>query len=119
MLAAATHLWSVGDAVHVRGEYHPAVPAVASAIVPGWGQILNAHRGRALVFLAGVWGVGLVWLVTSKPATELFNAVLPAVPAWEGLVRQPTIVWAARWTFPLLVWSLAIYDAATAAARRR
>jgi len=97
----------------------PFVPGLASALVPGWGQLLNGDRARAGVFLGGLWAVAAVWIVGSPAATEFFNTYVTSVGTWEQTLRQPAVAWTARWTLPVLLWGLAIYDAASSAANRR
>ena len=122
-LAAALHIAAVWTSfAPVSGERpprHPVVPAVASVIVPGWGQVLNGDRLRAALFLAGCWFVAGVWIIASPAATELFNAYVPIVSPWEQSARMPLLIWTLKWTAPLLLWALAVYDAATSAAGRR
>jgi hypothetical protein len=50
---------------------------------------------------------------------DLLNVHLPAVTAFEEALRRPGLVWVARWTAPVLLWVLAVYDAASSAAGRR
>jgi hypothetical protein len=95
------------------------VPGLASALVPGWGQLLNGDRARAGVFLGSLWAVAAVWIVGSSAATEFFNTYVTSVGSWEQTLRQPAVAWTARWTLPVLLWGLAIYDAASSAANRR
>lgn len=98
---------------------HPLLSGLASTLAPGWGQLLNGDRGRAGLFLGGLWVVGAVWLAGSETATEFFNSFAPAVSAWEQTLREPIFVWAVRFTLPALLWSLAVYDAVSSAASRR
>ena len=98
---------------------HPAVSAAASLIVPGWGQILNGDRLRAVLFLGGAWLAAGFWIAGSAPVTELFNTHLPIVTPWEQLARTPLVLWTARWTLPLVIGSLAVYDAAASAIDHR
>lgn len=98
---------------------HPIVSGTASALVPGWGQLLNGDRLRAGLFIAGVWIAGAVWISLSPSATGLLNAHLSAVSDLEQLLRRPAVVWTAQSTMPGLLWALAIYDAASTAAQRR
>ncbi len=121
LMAVTIHLsgvWTATDGSRRRAR-HPAVSAAASLIVPGWGQILNGDRVRALVFLGGMWLAAGFWIAASAPVTELFNTHLPAVAPWEQLARTPVVQWTARWTLPLVISSLAVYDAAASAIERR
>jgi hypothetical protein len=125
VLGAALHLaavwtaWRPGDGREYRA-LHPAVPAAASLIVPGWGQVLNGDRLRAMLFLGGCWIVAGTWILSSAWATDLFNTYAPVVAPWEQSARAPLAMWTLRWTAPVVLWSLAVYDAmASAAARAR
>jgi hypothetical protein len=125
----ATGVWALGAAYGLAGLLHLAavltagqeietrragyrvssgIAAFASALIPGWGQILNGHRLRAAAFLAGLWLCGLAWLLVSAPVQDLlarFDLVLPG--AWSVIGST-----AFRWTAPAVLWALAIYDAA-------
>ena len=124
VLAAGVHLTAVWNAGRLDRPTdpvpgHPVIPAVASALLPGWGQLLNADRVRALLFLAGGWLAAGAWVATSQPVTELINAYLPGVGSWEQTLRAPALIWTAKWTLPVVVWTLAVYDAACSALARR
>jgi hypothetical protein len=124
VLAAMLHLTGVLAAIDAPGKhgeviYHPALTGCASALIPGWGQLLNGDRFRAGLFLAGVWTAGGIWLVLSPAATELISAYLPAVSAWEQAARRPGPLWIALYTFPAMLWVLAVYDATSSSIYRR
>jgi len=122
VLAAALHLsavWTALPSMVHRPTRHPLVPAVASALVPGWGQCLNGDRLRAMLFLGACWLIAGAWLATSAQATEMINTYFPVVTPWEQSARAPIVIWSFKWTTPLLVWCLAVYDAASSAAGRR
>jgi hypothetical protein len=123
-IAALIHLTAVLTSIDETGpgdriDYHPALTGAASALLPGWGQLLNGDRVRTIVFLACVWIAGAVWITISPATTELLNAYLPGVSPWEQAVRRPGVLWAAQYTFPVVVWALAVYDAWVSAAGRR
>lgn len=123
-LAGTLHLTGVLSAVGATGSreevlYHPALTGSASALIPGWGQLLNGDRFRAGLFLAGVWIAGGIWIALSPAATELLSAYLPAVSSWEQAARRPGPLWLARFTFPAILWALAVYDAASSSIQRR
>jgi TM2 domain-containing membrane protein YozV len=91
-----------------RARPHPALAAVASALVPGWGQILVGHRVRAALFLLAAWALGIVWLaVTPAVASTLDACGFPVPPAlmdgWGPVVLVAV---------PIAVWAVGIYDAA-------
>ena len=98
---------------HHRGP-HPTVAAIASAIVPGWGQLLNDHRFKAAAFVGGLWIVGASWILVSPPSSELLRGFDMHLPPVLLVFCSPVV----RWTLPAVVWALAIYDAATGASTR-
>lgn len=102
--------WSV---MSPRKGAHPMVAGTASLIFPGWGQILNGDRNRAVLFLALMWVVGAAWLLVSPPVLSLMDQLGLYLPAALSALTTPV----ARWTLPAVVWSLAIYDAASRAER--
>jgi TM2 domain-containing membrane protein YozV len=91
-LAASVHLAGVWTAMEdaPRSARHPVVAGIASAIVPGWGQLLNGDRIRTMLFLGGLW-----------------------------LVSGACLLWTTKLTAPFVIWALAIYDAAASAVARR
>lgn len=111
--AASLHLGSVFSAAQERGGQgvaaglHPVAAGIASALIPGWGQLLKGHRLRAVGFLAGCWIVGAAWLLVTPPVQALL--------AEQNLFMPPALVWfcspLVRWTAPAVIWTLAIYDA--------
>lgn len=121
-LAAALHVGAVLGAAgpDAGGRWRsPVLPGLASAILPGWGQLLNGDRVRAGLFLSGVWLAAAAWIVGSTTASSFLNGFLPAVSPWEESLRRPFIVWTAQITAPLLLWAVSVYDAAASAAGRR
>jgi len=122
VIGATLHLsavWTALPSMVHRPVRHPLVPAVASAVLPGWGQALNGDRLRAMLFLGGCWLVAGAWIVASPAATEFINTYSPVVAPWEQSARAPLIIWSIKWTTPLIIWCLAVYDAAASAAGRR
>ena len=121
LMVVTIHLSGVWTATEdsPRRVRHPAVSAVASLIVPGWGQILNGDRLRAVLFLGAAWLAAGFWIAASPPVTELFNTHLPVVTPWEQLARTPLVLWTLRWTLPLVIGCLAVYDAASSAIDQR
>ena len=119
--AAALH---IGGAVHAQAQaeriapsraVHPVVSGIASGIVPGWGQLMNGHRARAVVFLAGLWLVGggaLLMTPPRHPAMHELGSWLPVGPAsrWGVAILLTTAA---------LLWALAVYDAVMGALSRR
>jgi len=114
--AAVLYLGCVLDAGSgVWSNRNPVVPAIASLLVPGWGQIINGDRLRAVLFLGMLWLVGAGWILVSPPATDLMAELRLYLPTWATLLTTPAV----RWTVPAIVWTLAVYDAASRAASRR
>ena len=114
-LAAAivvVHLVSVlsvhaRSAPYVSGSPHPALTASASAVVPGWGQLLNGHGVRgALLVLAG-WTFVLAWILAAPAFQEMLVAYQLRLPSPLAVLAGAT----ARWALPAALWPLAIYDA--------
>jgi hypothetical protein len=94
---------------------HPAVPSLASALVPGWGQLLNGDRLRAALFVVSLWVAAASWLLSSTAVLtglENLGVYLPA--GWQAF-SSPAV----RWILPAVVWALSVYDAASTAANRR
>lgn len=123
LMAAGLHVFAVLDASRPEDSTeamvpHPVIPGVASALVPGWGQLLNGDRLRASLFLVALWIVAGIWFAGSSSATAFLNAHVPAVTGWEQTLRAPFFAWTARWTLPVLVWTVAVYDATSSAAAR-
>jgi hypothetical protein len=117
---AAVHLAAIWAAMEPGGQIprHPLVSGLASACVPGWGQLLNGDRVRAVVFVGGLWLVASAWLASSSFTTDLLNSHVPIVSPLEQSARAPFLLWSAKWTAPFLIGGLAIYDAAASAAAR-
>ncbi len=124
-LGAAVHIAAVWTALGPPSTTrpprarHPLGPAIASFLVPGWGQILNGDRVRASLCLGCCWLVAGAWIASSNPATALLSEHFPAVGSLEQSMRAPIVAWFAKWTLPLLLWCMAVYDAAASAVGRR
>lgn len=94
----------------------PAVSAIASAAVPGWGQILNGQIGKGIFFLfgllAGLYAAGLAFLF---PLTAgMFSLALD--PLAEG--REAMVALGLGFAGGLL-WMLSVYDAFLVARYKR
>ncbi len=118
--AAALHVAAVVHAHWLHADRHPAAPhplaaALASALVPGWGQILVGHRARAAFFLGALWLIGVAWLTATPAGLGILRDLGLAVPrgARDGFGPIALV------TAPVLVWALATYDAGTGAVARR
>lgn len=119
--AMSSHLASVllaqgsGGAAFDGAVPHPLVAGIASVIVPGWGQLLAGHRRRAALFLGAVWIFGIAWLaVTPGVATSLSRIGVTFAASFRDGWGPVTLLAA-----PLVVWVIAVYDAAAGAAVER
>jgi hypothetical protein len=121
VLAAACHVFG---AVHAQGigvRYepargpHPVLTGVASGLLPGWGQLLNGHRWRATMFLAGMWGLAVVALLLSSPLHPALQGASTALAGSVPLRLGRGILI----TIAAVGWSLAVYDAVAGAVARR
>ncbi|HEX4825079.1 MAG TPA: hypothetical protein VFV19_12295 [Candidatus Polarisedimenticolaceae bacterium] len=113
-VAAVLHAHAI--AAHQDGTApHPIVAAIASIAVPGWGQLLAGHRRRAALFLTGVWLLGTAWLVVTPTGIKLLERLGLSLP---GAIKDG---WgpAALLATPLVLWVIAVYDAAAGAAAER
>jgi len=123
---ALTAVFVVAAAVHMAGILtanphteprtpHPVAAGVASAIVPGWGQILNGSYKRACLFVASLWLIAAIWILASPAVQSSLASLRLFIPPEILLFCSPAV----RFTAPAVVWALSIYDAAATAAGRR
>ena len=93
---------------------YPLWPAVASMLVPGWGQVVNGQIRKAMVFLfvvyAGVFAVA-TWLILPGPIERLILGYSDP--------PQALFVGFALVAFGIVVWTLSLYDAILVAHYRR
>lgn len=94
---------------------HPVVAGVASAIVPGWGQILNGSYKRACLFVGSLWLIAALWILASPAVQSYLESLRLFIPPEVLLFCSPAV----RFTAPAVIWALSIYDAAATAAGRR
>ena len=118
--AASLHLASVSSAYAStsskgRSAAHPVVTGLASAIVPGWGQLLVGHRARAAFFLASLWIAAAGWALASPEGVADLRAIGLVIPASAKSGWGPV----ALITLPALTWALAVYDAAVGGIAKR
>jgi len=117
--AAALYVGSIALAVptaaRARTPVHPALAGAASAVLPGWGQLLNGDFGRAAALAAGLWVSAAAWILV-MPATDALLLDLDLyLPARLAPFVSPTV----RWTMPAVVWAIATYDAVASSMNRR
>jgi hypothetical protein len=115
-LAGLLHLAGIVITGRKEGGYgtHVGIAACASAILPGWGQVLNGQQVKAALFVAALWACGLAWLLVSPPVQELLVRFDLILPRGLSLLASPVT----RWTAPAVLWALAIYDAIQGSTRR-
>jgi hypothetical protein len=118
LVAASLHLASVLSPERPDerdSTLHPAMTGVASALVPGWGQLLNGNRRRAALFVGGLWAAAASWILVSPQLTLLMDSVGVYLPVGWRVFTSPAM----RWILPAVIWTLAVYDAATTSIHRR
>jgi len=97
---------------HYRGV--AVIPGMASALVPGWGQILSGHLGKGVLFLSA-WLFGLYVLAASQIDPGLWARLDPSVGPIAGL--RLSIGATAVLLLVALGWVLGVYDALTTGRR--
>jgi TM2 domain-containing membrane protein YozV len=117
VVAAALHMAGILSAnPHTEPRTpHPVAAGVASAIVPGWGQILNGSYKRACLFVGSLWLIAAIWILASPVVQSSLASLRLFIPPEILLFCSPAV----RFTAPAVVWALSIYDAAATAAGRR
>jgi hypothetical protein len=114
-LAAVLHAHALAGDEGSRTAPHPIVAGIASLAFPGWGQLLSGHLRRAAVFLGGVWLLATAWLVVTPKGTQLLARLGLSLPSALRDGWGPVAMLAA----PLVLWAIAVYDAAAGAAAER
>jgi hypothetical protein len=114
---AVVYLWNVvssGSTDRIESP-HPVVAGAASALLPGWGQVLNGNQRRAAVFLGSLWFVGSSWILAAPQTAGVLESMGMYLPAALNVFSSTAV----RWTLPAVIWTLAIYDAASSASNGR
>ena len=114
-LSAVVHAQAKAAGWDPRFAAHPIVAGLASLFVPGWGQVLAGHRYRAIVFLGGVWILASAWLVVTPGGMRVLSHMGLTLPASVRDGWGP----AAMLSAPVVLWVIAVYDAAAGAAAER
>jgi hypothetical protein len=120
---AALHVFGVLDAYNARRhaclprKAHPIVAALASAVVPGWGQVLVGKRGRAAMFLSTLWIVGAGWLLALPFVRQTLDRLGLRLPLDEQWIDHyaPMVLLVVTG----VVWAVAVWDAAASRPARR
>ncbi len=98
-----------------EGSGNPVLAGFASLLVPGWGQILNAQVGKALVFLFGLMsGLFILGLAMLTPFRELLAASEAA-----ALGPRVEMVAVSILAGSAALWILSVYDAVLVASFQR
>jgi hypothetical protein len=109
-------LYNVAQAYHegenrggrFQGLGMPLVSGLASLLVPGWGQLLNAQVGKALFFLFCL--LGELYAATLFVLTYFFD-LFPQLGV-EALLRDRGDVVGLSFFFcTTMIWVLSVYDA--------
>jgi TM2 domain-containing membrane protein YozV len=85
---------------------HPVLMALASLLVPGWGQLRNGCYGKGTVFMASLWLLAAAGILVSGALT-VFAQVTPLDTMVHALWFRVLLL-----TVAAVVWALAVYDAA-------
>jgi hypothetical protein len=103
-----------GDAFH--GFQQPVLSGLASLVIPGWGQLLNAQLGKALFFLFCVltdaYAVALLILTPVYHFAAALN--LDRLPP-----QRATLIGLGIALSGVMIWILSVYDALLVARYRR
>ena len=109
-------LYNIAQAYHQgesgRGEFQgigmPTLSALASLLLPGWGQLLNAQLGKGLFFLFCV--LGEIYVVALLTLTNFFH-LFPQL-GLEILMRtRGDVLELSLFFFASMIWTLSVYDA--------
>lgn len=114
-LSAVVHAQASAAEWDSRFAAHPLVAGLASLLLPGWGQVLAGHRRRAILFLCGVWILAGAWLLVTPGGMRALSRLGLAVPDAMRDGWGPVAMLAA----PVVLWVIAVYDAAAGAAAER
>lgn len=114
-VAAILHADGLDDAAGPRRAPHPVTAGMASLLVPGWGQLLNGHRRRTALFLLGLWAAAGSWVVVTPWASHVLSVLDIELPARLRDGIGPIVLVGV----PVLIWIVAVYDAAAGAALER
>jgi hypothetical protein len=108
-LAALLHIAAVVGGIRPHSGARPQAGflALASALVPGWGQALAGRAWRAGLCLGGLWVVGFAWLMSSPPLQMAMAEQNLILPAGIEFITTPVVLY----TGPAVLWAVAMSDA--------
>jgi hypothetical protein len=109
-------LYNIAQAYHQgeanSGEYEgiriPILSGLASMIVPGWGQLLNAQLGKGLFFLFCI--LTEIYVVALLILTSFFR-LFPRLGIETLLQTRGEVVQLCLFFFASMIWVLSVYDA--------
>ena len=84
------------------------VSALASAVVPGWGQLLNGQVGKGLFFL--FCALAEIYAVTLLVLTSFFR-LFPRLGMEKLVESRGEILGLTFFFFGTMIWVLSVYDA--------
>jgi len=116
-VALLLHLGNILSASADAGPMapHPVLAGMASAMLPGWGQVLNGAYRRACLFVTGAWLVAATWILAAPVVHEHLAQVRLFIPDEILSFCSPAV----RFTAPAVIWALGVYDAVATATNRR
>ena len=114
-LAAILHSQAQAALDSDQAAPHPIVAGFASLLIPGWGQLLAAHRRRAALFLGGIWLLSLAWLLVTPAGSRVLSGLSITLPAKMRDGWGPAVLLSA----PAVLWVIAVYDAVAGAVAER
>ena len=107
-LAAISHAQTAAGGATDEHPAHPIVAALASLLVPGWGQVLAGRPKRATLFIGALWLVGAAWLLATPLGLHALRVLgIDVPPALRDDLGTAILIAALA-----IVWIIAIYDAA-------
>jgi len=118
VLVAVFQAYHYAETQHGRfdGFGNPLLAGVASFLIPGWGQIMNAQIGKALFFLgAQLTGVYAGVLVVYSPFVGLMRQQYGDTP----MVQQFSTGVIALLCACAILWMISVYDAVLVSGFRR
>lgn len=109
-------LYNVAQAYHQAdqegarfdGFGHPLLSGLASMVLPGWGQLVNAQLGKALFFVFCLLTQGLAFTLLFVPPFDRVFATLEIHRLVEGRTMETMVALGAG---AVQTWLLSVYDA--------
>jgi len=98
------------------GTKWPVLSGAASALVPGWGQILNGESWKAGFFLLCL--AGEIYAVLLLACTPI-QRIMEEAQAGGLLAREPLLAWGAITLAAAVTWAVSAWDAVVVANMRR